>query len=72
LAEPGNALVARRQPQAKAMPRDSAIVLRDLKDDGLDVRCAACGRSGRYSVKRLLAKRGDLSDAGGAVIRDRF
>jgi hypothetical protein len=24
------------------------------------VWCAACGRSGRYSVKRLLAQRGDL------------
>jgi hypothetical protein len=42
------------------MPRDGAIVLSDLKDDGLAVRCAACGRSGRYSVKRLLAQRGDL------------
>jgi hypothetical protein len=58
LAEPGNALVAQRQPEAKAMPRDGAIVLSDLKDDGLAVRCAACGRSGRYSVKRL--QRGDL------------
>ena len=42
------------------MPRDGAITLSDLQRDGLAVQCAACDRSGRYSVQRLLAKRGDL------------
>jgi hypothetical protein len=42
------------------MRRDGTIIPSDLKDDGLAVRRAACGRSRRYSVKRLEAWQGAL------------
>jgi hypothetical protein len=42
------------------MPRDGATLLSDLTKDWLIVRCAKCGRRDRYSVARLLAKRGDM------------
>jgi len=39
------------------MPRDEAIILGDLvgKLDPLVVRCAKCGRRGRYRLDRLIA-----------------
>ena len=42
------------------MPKDGATLLSDLRIDWLTVRCDVCRRSGRYSVARLLAQRGDL------------
>jgi hypothetical protein len=42
------------------MPRDGAITFGDLvgKLDLLAVACEKCGRSGRYSVHRLIEQRG--------------
>lgn len=42
------------------MPRDGAIIFRDLigKLDVLRVECAKCGRSGRHRLAVLIAKYG--------------
>jgi hypothetical protein len=42
------------------MPRDGAIVFRDLvgKLDVLNVGCEKCGRRGRYHVDRLIDRYG--------------
>jgi hypothetical protein len=42
------------------MPRHGAIIFGDLtgKLDVLLVACEKCGRSGRYSVRRLIDQRG--------------
>jgi hypothetical protein len=42
------------------MPKDGATLLSDLTTDALIVRCDVCRRLGRYSVERLLARRGDM------------
>jgi hypothetical protein len=42
------------------MPRAGATLLSDLTIDALIVPCDVCRRSGRYSVARLLAQRGDI------------
>jgi hypothetical protein len=42
------------------MSRDSPLTLSDLARDRLGVTCTRCGRSGIYSVRRLLAERGDI------------
>ena len=42
------------------MPKDGATLLSDLTTDALIVRCDVCRRLGRYSVGRLLARRGDM------------
>ncbi len=41
------------------MPRDGAMILSDVRQPTLELICEQCGRSGRYSVARLLAKHGD-------------
>ena len=40
------------------MPRDGAIIFRDLvgKLDVLNVECAKCGRRGRYHLHRLIER----------------
>lgn len=42
------------------MPRDGAIIFGDLigKLDALRVSCDKCGRSGHYSLQRLIKARG--------------
>jgi hypothetical protein len=42
------------------MPRDGAIIFRDLvgKLDVLNVQCAKCGRRGRYHLHRLIERYG--------------
>ena len=40
------------------MPRNGLMILSDLSADALRIVCA-CGRAGRYSVTRLLARHGD-------------
>jgi hypothetical protein len=42
------------------MPRDGAIIFRDLigKTEVLRVTCEKCGRDGRYIVARLIRQRG--------------
>ena len=41
------------------MPRDGALVLSDLREPTLSIICEPCGRSGRYSVAKLMAEHGD-------------
>jgi hypothetical protein len=40
------------------MPKD-AFTLSDLREPMLTIVCQPCGRRGRYSVARLMEKRGD-------------
>jgi hypothetical protein len=42
------------------MPRDGAITFDDPRGklDALRVTCEACGRTGRYSLDRLIERRG--------------
>ena len=42
------------------MPRDGAIIFRDLVDtlDGLNVECDKCGWRGRYHLHRLIERYG--------------
>jgi hypothetical protein len=40
------------------MPRQGAIIFRDLAVDVLNVECAKCGRRGRYHLDRLIARYG--------------
>jgi hypothetical protein len=40
------------------MPRD-AFTLSDVRETTLTIVCEPCGRRGRYSVERLMAKHGD-------------
>ena len=43
----------------QAMPRDGAIVLFDLRQPTLSIVWEPCGRSGRYSVAKLMEEHGD-------------
>jgi hypothetical protein len=40
------------------MPKD-AFTLSDVREPTLTIVCQPCGRRGRYSVARLIAKHGD-------------
>jgi hypothetical protein len=40
------------------MPKD-ALTLSDVREPTLTIICQPCGRRGRYSVARLMAKHGD-------------
>jgi hypothetical protein len=40
------------------MPRDGALILSDIREPTLTIRCARCGRHGRYNVQRLIATHG--------------
>jgi hypothetical protein len=39
------------------LPRD-AITLADVRETTVEILCEPCGRRGRYSVERLIAKHG--------------
>jgi hypothetical protein len=41
------------------MPRDGGPTLSDVSSPTLTIVCEPCGRRGRYSVARLIAKHGD-------------
>jgi hypothetical protein len=41
------------------MPRDGTMILSDVRQPTLELICEQCGRRGRYSVARLLAKHGN-------------
>jgi hypothetical protein len=41
------------------MPRDGALVLSNLHQPTLSIICEPCGRSGRYSVAKLMEQHGD-------------
>ena len=41
--------------QVRAMPRDGAVVLLDLRSPALSIVCEPCGRRGSYGVARLTA-----------------
>jgi hypothetical protein len=38
------------------MPRDGSLVLSDVRAPTPTIVCEPCGRRGRYSVERLIAK----------------
>jgi hypothetical protein len=44
--------------------RDGSYVLSDLRSATLSILCETCGRSGRFTVSKLMAEHGDakLSD----------
>lgn len=42
------------------MPRDGATTLSDVRQPFLELVCDQCGRTGRYNVAALPAKRGDM------------
>jgi hypothetical protein len=41
------------------MPRDSSLILCDVRKPTLAIACEPCGRRGRYSVRRLMTEHGD-------------
>ena len=41
------------------MPRDGALILSDVRNPMLSIVYEPCGRHGRYSVARLMERRGD-------------
>jgi hypothetical protein len=41
------------------MPRDGGMTLSDVRQPTLELVCEQCGRHGRYSVARLMEKRGN-------------
>ena len=45
--------------QVRAMPRDGAVVLSDLRNPTLSIVCEPCGRRGTYNVVRLMEQHGD-------------
>jgi hypothetical protein len=40
------------------MPRDGALILSDIREPTLTIRCERRGRHGRYNVARLIAAHG--------------
>jgi hypothetical protein len=48
------------------MPRDGALVLSDLRQPTLSIVCEPSGRRGRYSVAKLMERRGDAKLTGSA------
>ena len=44
---------------SSVMPRDGAITLSDVRQPAFELLCEQCGRRGRYTVAKLLAKHGN-------------
>ena len=41
------------------MPRDGSFTLSDIRQPTLTIVCEGCGRSGRFTVAKLMAEHGD-------------